>query len=200
MANIEQQQDNHLPGDSFPHSAPRDNHHAEIFPAHNNGQLDRHWEGTPPTVANGAVHGALQGPHQIDRANYGVKFYNDNPPPGAGNHINHTNFHAAPFMYHNVGLVQGVPDHEQVIAPETQYNGPFCHPPQGVMPGLIQAGFADPSSQQAHPSGQPTAENLRRVASRYLHHPGSWVDMVRMGPGSAGRYQVVIVLEMADLL
>jgi hypothetical protein len=121
-------------------------------------------------------------------------------------------------MYHNAGLVQGVPDHEPVIAPvctklysyiycqsdsssqENQNNGPFGHPPQGVVPGPIQAGFAGPSTQRTHPYGQPTVENLRRLASRYVHHPGSQVDMVRMEPGTAGRYQVVIVLEMVDLL
>ena len=44
------------------------------------------------------------------------------------------------------------------------------------------------------------AENLRRLASRYVHHPDSQVEMVRMEPGSAGRNKVVIVLEMADFL
>jgi len=48
--------------------------------------------------------------------------------------------------------------------------------------------------------GQPAAENLRRLASRYVHHPDSQVDMVRMEPGSAGRYKVVIALEISDIL
>ena len=47
---------------------------------------------------------------------------------------------------------------------------------------------------------QSTTVNLRRLAGRYLNHPDSQVDMVRMEPGSAGRYKVVIVLEMADFL
>jgi hypothetical protein len=47
---------------------------------------------------------------------------------------------------------------------------------------------------------EPAGENLRRFASRYLLHPDSEIDMVRMEPGSGGRYKVVIVLEVAELL
>ena len=46
----------------------------------------------------------------------------------------------------------------------------------------------------------PAAEVLRQFASRYLHQPGSQVDMVRMEPGLAGRIRVVITIELADLL
>jgi hypothetical protein len=42
-------------------------------------------------------------------------------------------------------------------------------------------------------------EVLRRLANRYLHQPGSQVEMVRMEPGPAGGIQVVITLELADL-
>jgi len=47
---------------------------------------------------------------------------------------------------------------------------------------------------------QAAAENLRRLASRCVHHPDSQVDVVRMEPGTGGRYKVVIVLEMTDFL
>ena len=47
---------------------------------------------------------------------------------------------------------------------------------------------------------QQAAENLRRLASRCVHHPGSQVDVVQMEPGTAGRYKVVIVLEVTDFL
>ena len=50
------------------------------------------------------------------------------------------------------------------------------------------------------PASQPAAENLRRLASRYLNHPDSQVDLIRMEPGSAGRYKAAIVLKMADFL
>ena len=46
---------------------------------------------------------------------------------------------------------------------------------------------------------QGGAENLRRLASRYLHNPGAQVDMVSMEAGAAGRVKVVIVLESDDV-
>jgi hypothetical protein len=48
--------------------------------------------------------------------------------------------------------------------------------------------------------GQPAVENLRRLASRYIYHPDSQVNAVRMEPGTGGRYKVVIILEMTDFL
>ena len=46
----------------------------------------------------------------------------------------------------------------------------------------------------------PAAEVLRQFASRYLHQPGSRIDMVCMEPGLAGGIRVVITIELADLL
>ena len=85
---------------------------------------------------------------------------------------------------------------------ENQGSGPFCNALQGdqVVPDPTRAALPEPSAHQAPALGQSKAENLRRLASRYLNHPDSQIDMVRMEPGSAGRYKVVIVLEMADFL
>ena len=69
-----------------------------------------------------------------------------------------------------------------------------------VVPGPTRAGLPDPSAHRAPALGQSVTENLRRLASRYVNHPESQIDMVRMEPGSAGQYKVVIVLEMADFL
>ncbi|KAH9035345.1 hypothetical protein EDB85DRAFT_2214921 [Lactarius pseudohatsudake] len=44
------------------------------------------------------------------------------------------------------------------------------------------------------------AEVLRRLADRYVNHTGSLVSVVRLEPGPSGGFQVVIMLEMADLL
>ena len=71
--------------------------------------------------------------------------------------------------------------------------------PRGIIPDPTQTTHPDPSTHQPHAPGQPVVEDLRRLASRYVRHPGSKVDMVRMEPGTAGRYKVVIVLEMSDL-
>ena len=57
----------------------------------------------------------------------------------------------------------------------------------------------------AQPHQDPTirmsvADSLRRLAERYINNPESVVDMVRLEPGPSGGFQVVIVLEVADLL
>ncbi|KAH8980325.1 hypothetical protein EDB86DRAFT_566446 [Lactarius hatsudake] len=44
------------------------------------------------------------------------------------------------------------------------------------------------------------AEILRRLADRYVNNPGSLVSVVRLEHGPSGGFQVVIMLEMADLL
>jgi hypothetical protein len=82
---------------------------------------------------------------------------------------------------------------------EGQGNDIFGYAPQGVVPGPIQAAFPVSSTHRSAP-GQPAAENLRRLASRYVHHPDAQVDMVRMEASTAGRYKVVIVLEITDFL
>jgi len=66
------------------------------------------------------------------------------------------------------------------------------------VPDPIQVSLLNPLPQQG--LGQPAAENLRRLASRYVNHPDSQVDTVRMEPSStSGRYKVVIALETAGL-
>jgi hypothetical protein len=67
-----------------------------------------------------------------------------------------------------------------------------------VAPGLAQAAILDPLLHDALPPDEAAADNLRRLAIRFLRHPDSQVDMVRMEPGAAGRFKVVISLETAD--
>jgi len=77
----------------------------------------------------------------------------------------------------------------------------FAYAPPDFEPGPNQAAFPN---ALAHPSppvlDQPAGENLRRLASRYVHQ-ASRVDVVRVEPGfTAGRYRAVIVLDMVDFL
>jgi len=44
--------------------------------------------------------------------------------------------------------------------------------------------------------GETTAEILRQLASRYLDHPDSQVDMVRVERDPAGGFRVIIALEI----
>jgi hypothetical protein len=59
--------------------------------------------------------------------------------------------------------------------------------------------------QPVQPRQDPTirksvAEGLRRLADRYVNNPNSAVDVVRLEPGPSGGFQVVIILEAAELL
>jgi hypothetical protein len=74
------------------------------------------------------------------------------------------------------------------------------YPAQQIALGPVQAAFPDPFAYRIPAPGQPAADNLRRLASRYLHHHNSQVSMVCMEPSAAGHCKVVIVLEMADIL
>jgi hypothetical protein len=82
---------------------------------------------------------------------------------------------------------------------ENQEHDIFPYNPQHAPPFPAQVAFPDPIANWI-PRGQPAAENLRRLAIRYLQHPYSQVDLVSMEPGAVGLCKVVIVLELADVL
>ena len=70
----------------------------------------------------------------------------------------------------------------------------------GDMAQLPQAGIA-PDGLNAWPHevpipGEPAAEILRRLASRYLDHPDAQVDTVRVELSPAGGFRVMIALEI----
>lgn len=48
--------------------------------------------------------------------------------------------------------------------------------------------------------GEVTAEILRQLASRYLDHPDSQVDMVRVERDPVGGFRVIIALEIQAVL
>ena len=122
-----------------------------------------------------------------------------------------------PYVCPNVGFAQGAPGYEQVISPVCT-NLSLMHrlptgfpagPPRipwfGVCPsGNCTRPYPDRLSRSIDsPAARPWptgGRNLRRLASHYVHHPDSQVDMVRMEPGTVGRYEVVIELEMTYFL
>ena len=83
-----------------------------------------------------------------------------------------------------------------------QEHYPFGNVLQHDAPGLVQAALPHPfvhrvpSPAAAHP--QVAAENLRRLASHYLHHPDAQVSMVTMEAGTAGRIKVAVIFETPD--
>ena len=75
----------------------------------------------------------------------------------------------------------------------------FGYAPQNNPPDVVQAAFPHPFVHQIPTPNPAGAENLRRVASRYLYHPDAQVGMVSVEVGAAGRFKVVIVLESHDI-
>ena len=81
---------------------------------------------------------------------------------------------------------------------ENQGHGLLGYAPQLIALGAAQDSF-NLSDTTVRSPGQPTKEDLRRLAIRCLHHPGSRVDMAWMEPSAGGQRKVVILLEMADV-
>ena len=76
----------------------------------------------------------------------------------------------------------------------------FGYAAQNVVPGPAQAAFPDPPVQHVPALDQLAAENLRRLAIRFMHNPDTQVEVVRMEPGPAGCFKVIISLEIADFI
>ena len=85
------------------------------------------------------------------------------------------------------------------VNPERNFFG-FGYVPQNNAPIVVQAAFPRPFVHHRIPTPNPAGvEDLRRLASRYVHHPDAQVGMVSMEVGAAGRFKVVIVLESHDI-
>lgn len=75
----------------------------------------------------------------------------------------------------------------------------FGYFPQHVAPGPPQAAFPHPFVHRIPTPNQARAENLRRLAARYLDHPSALVRMVCTEEGTAGGFKTVIILETPNI-
>jgi len=186
MAAVELQQDAHRAGEWFPRPAPHQpfNHPVWNFgvpPAAPNGQF----EGRMDAMVHDQQVGGVAAPEELHDPQhadipYGMIDYHPQP----------LRYASVPYEYPDVRFAQGIQAQERPNALENQDHNFLDYIPQQIPPLLAEA---------AAP-GQPAAENLRRLAIRYVHHPASQVDLVSMQPGAAGHCRVVIVLEMVDIL
>ncbi|KAH9970316.1 hypothetical protein BGW80DRAFT_1461429 [Lactifluus volemus] len=158
----------------------------------------------PPVGENIAVQGSPQDRLYIDVARYDMSvghYHHPQPDP------------TAPYVYHDAGIAQDIPVKPQAIqvqvAPDIQVNNDFGSVPRHLAPGPPRAEFPDPWAHHAPVRDYPqapvhSADNLGHLARRYMDHPDSQVTqvdrMVRMEPGHARRFKVVITLEMPDAL
>ncbi|KAH9995107.1 hypothetical protein BJV77DRAFT_961199 [Russula vinacea] len=189
MSHADRRQPNDFSPDPFLHYNPHQ--HAWVPPAPANGQLEGDLEDTiPPPVSGVAGPGRVQHLHHFGMACHGVVDYP--PQPIIGN---------TAYAFPDVGHAQDIP----ALGPATQFNtsvnperNPFGYVPQHNAPDPVQSAF--PHSHWVLTPNQAGAENLRRLASRYLHHPDAQVAMVSMEAGAAGRYKIVITIGLHDVL
>ncbi|KAI0306188.1 hypothetical protein B0F90DRAFT_1923814 [Multifurca ochricompacta] len=160
------------PANSVPHqSGPHDHmfHTARTIPISG----DVHESQITPPVGDMDAQGRPHNP-----------LYMSGGPPDMGFHYPPVlNNAMPPYIYHNVKATQGIPAQAQAVTPEFQGDGGFGYAPQYIAP--VPTGvFPNEWPHQAPVPSEPAAELLRQLASRYLHHPDSLVDMVRMEPGN----------------
>jgi hypothetical protein len=81
-----------------------------------------------------------------------------------------------------------------------QEHNPFGYVPPHLAPGFVEAAFPYPFVYRVASPDPPQAraDNLRRLAGHYLHHPDAQVRMITMEAGTAGRIKVAVVFETPD--
>ena len=72
------------------------------------------------------------------------------------------------------------------------------HPPV-LIPPYNMAGPSQENPSVVHP-GMSVGEDLKTLATRYLHNPGSHVDKLRMRRSRSGTVKVLILLEIDDIM
>ncbi|KAH9970311.1 hypothetical protein BGW80DRAFT_1562290 [Lactifluus volemus] len=137
-----------------------------------------------PVVEIVAMQGYPQDPLYIDEAHYDmsvpVGYYYHHPQPGDP---------TVSYVYNDAGVARDIPVQQQAIqvqvSPEIQGNNDFGSVPQHLAPGPPRAEFSDLWTHHAPVRDYPQVVQVDRV--------------VRMEPGHARRFKVVITLEMPDV-
>ncbi|KAI0000565.1 hypothetical protein BJV77DRAFT_396000 [Russula vinacea] len=172
-----------------PHNGAQQNAWVQAWvPPAPNGQPEGHQEDIPPPVRGFARLGGMQDPRRLDVACRGVVDYH--PQQLLGNPA---------YIYPDVGPAQGIPEQAHSNAPVDIERNPFGHVPQNNAPGFVHAAFPHPFVHRIPTPNQAGAENLRRLASRYLHQPDAQVGMVSVEAAAGGQFKVVIILESHDV-
>ncbi|KAI0289552.1 hypothetical protein BC826DRAFT_1106912 [Russula brevipes] len=187
MAGVEFQHSNYPSRDMYPHSDPYQPHSRTLPKARDprltdSGQLEGQWEpweDIPPPLRGIPEPGGFKTTTSTESV---------------------TTYQTVTLYHQAVGLGPVIPPQTQFNAPEGQEHGHFGHAPQHVAPGTARAAFPDPFSHQIPAPEPQAAEHLRLLVDRYLRHPVSQVDMLCIEPGVAGRFKVVMVLDVADFL
>ncbi|KAH9015745.1 hypothetical protein EDB83DRAFT_2680001 [Lactarius deliciosus] len=148
-------------------------------------QQQAHQEGIPLPAENVAMQG-----HRPPQPYY-----------DGAHHQAQLDYPAVPYMdMRQDGRVIPAP---QAFAPEVQENhdGIFGYAPAYPAVGPPQYFHVHGAlPYQAPLPNVPPADGLRILADRFINSPGTRINILRIEPGPAGRFEVWIVLEMADIL
>ena len=73
--------------------------------------------------------------------------------------------------------------------------------PDPLQPAVENPPTLRPAQSRRDPKiRMSVADGLRRLADRYVNNPDSVIGVVRLEPGPSGGFQVVIIVEVADLV
>ncbi|KAH9021735.1 hypothetical protein EDB85DRAFT_1999651 [Lactarius pseudohatsudake] len=96
---------------------------------------------------------------------------------------------------------QGVNNHVEtaLIAP-VRSQAQFAPPQAAEIQVPERAGPFDMGLVPAPILNASIVEGRRRLAGHYINNPDAYVSVIRLEPGQSGRFQVIIVLEMPNIL
>ncbi|KAF8260628.1 hypothetical protein EI94DRAFT_1747941 [Lactarius quietus] len=140
------------------------------------------------------LHGHVQRNHYVG-GDYQQNVHREIVPQPLGNvvmqgemqhprHINAPNYNVAP--YHPPALLPYLEAPDEVQENHDGLDG-------------YDAQFPMANPPEAPTRNMPPADGLRILAGRYLNNPGTLVNMLRIEPSPGGRFEVRLVLELADL-
>jgi len=78
-----------------------------------------------------------------------------------------------------------------------QENADYAPPHEAAGPLQVQSSAPRDQTQVFDMS---VTDSLRHLAGRYVNNPQSLVNAIRLEPGPSGRFQVVIIVEIAGIL
>lgn len=199
-----------MPNDSsFPYTPENDPQpRSEVHPQTGSYGYHEPWQnGRQPGVNSVSPYHGRNDTNYGDWAQYPYHGWNERLPPPSQS--------AGQYTYQgNPGVDYAPPGNPQQVQyaavpgpgpPSMEYHIPPAHGvPNGVpVPSATIPDIAEPFSQNVPNSDSRASamEDLKRMAIRYLHNPDSRIDTLRMGLSpSSGRFMVVILLEVDDLI
>ncbi|KAH9073030.1 hypothetical protein EDB83DRAFT_155158 [Lactarius deliciosus] len=184
---VPSQQSDHISTNTPYHALHQPHGHLQRNPqVAGDDQQDVHQEGMLRPVGNVVMQGEMEYPRGIGAPNHNVAV---------------AHYYPYPYMHvHRDVVAEAAPARALHITPEVQenYDGRFGYDAQFPVADPPDA-FPGVQLHPAAPANMPPANRLRNLASHYLNNPDTHVNILRIEPRPSGRFEVLIVLELADI-